>query len=115
MYLARHQGGEQFLCVALQVDGVEAAGEFYDRSGVSFAVVADPGNAVALSYGIECTPSLFLVDASGAIFANHDAFDRDVLNSLAAKIAKRLGRSAEALSEGEVPPFSPGCTVHLGA
>jgi peroxiredoxin len=95
------------------LDGVETAARFYEDSGVSFAVLGDPGNALARAYGIECTPALFLVDGAGTIVASHDAFDRAALNALSAEIAKRLGVAAEALSEGEAPASSPGCTVHL--
>ena len=99
--------------LAISLDSPEAAREFHERSGVSFAVLAEPEPATARASGLECTPSLFLVDADGVVLASHDAFDRAALNALSEEIARRLGRPAEALSEGETPAFSPGCTVHV--
>lgn len=99
--------------LAISVDGDEAARDFWERSGVSFAVLTDPGLRVTRQYGIECTPALFLVDGGGTVLASHDAFDRAALNELASAIAERVGRPAVELTEGEAPAFSPGCVVHL--
>jgi peroxiredoxin len=98
--------------LAISLDGAEAAVDFYERSGVSITVLADAANATARAYGLECTPALFLVDATGEVVASHDAFDRAALNALSAQIAGRLGVPAVELSEGEAPAFSPGCVIH---
>ncbi|MCC6238365.1 MAG: redoxin domain-containing protein [Dehalococcoidia bacterium] len=99
--------------LAISLDSSEAAHDFWDRSGVSFTVLADPGHGVTRAYGIECTPALFLVDAGGTIVASHDAFDRAALNALSQAIAERVGEPAVELGEDEAPAFSPGCVVHL--
>lgn len=98
--------------LAISLDGEEQARQFYERSGVSFPVLADEGRALAEAYGLECTPSLFFVDSGGVIFASHDAFDRQALNDLSAAIARRVGVPAATLAPGEAPDFSPGCTIH---
>lgn len=99
--------------LAISLDGDEAARDFWDRSGVSFSVLSDPGLQVTRQYGIECTPALFLVDGGGMILASHDAFDRAALNQLSSTIASRVGQPAVELAEGEAPAFSPGCVIHL--
>ncbi len=101
--------------LAISLDSAEAAHDFWDRSGVSFAVLSDPGHEVTREYGIECTPALFLVDVDGTILVSHDAFDRAALNELSSTIAGRVGRPAVKLGEDEAPAFSPGCVVHLVA
>lgn len=100
--------------LAISVDPAEAAADFYERSGVSFAVLSDASRDLARAYGVECTPSLFLVGADGTILSSHDAFDRAALNALSEDIAGRLGVTPVQLSEGEAPAFSPGCVIHLG-
>ncbi|MFN8638984.1 MAG: TlpA disulfide reductase family protein [Dehalococcoidia bacterium] len=99
--------------LAISLDGDAAARDFWDRSGVSFAVLSDPAHEVTRGYGIECTPALFLVDGEGAIVASHDAFDRAALNDLSSRIALRVGRPAVTLADDEAPAFSPGCVVHM--
>lgn len=100
--------------LAISLDGSEAAAAFYERSGVSFRVLADEAGATARAYGIECTPALFLVDGARRVTSSHDAFDRGALNELSERIATRVGVAPVVLSEGEAPAFSPGCVVHLG-
>lgn len=98
--------------LGISIDGAAAAADFYERSGVSFPVLADEANATLRAYGVECTPALFLVDAAGRVTSSHDAFERAALNALSEEIAARIGVSPVALSEGEAPAFSPGCVVH---
>ncbi len=104
--------------LAVSLDGAAAATAFYERSGVSFAVLADDANATARAYGLDCTPALFLVRVDvdggpGRVVSSHDAFERAALNALSEDIAGRLGVPPVTLAEGEAPAFSPGCVVHL--
>ena len=98
--------------VAISVDTQDQAFDFYERSGVSFPVLADPDHATARAYGIDVTPSLFLVDAAGTVISAHTAFDRQALNDLSAEIAARTGAEPVSLGDGEAPAFSPGCVWH---
>ncbi len=98
--------------LGISLDTPEAATDFYERSGVSFSVLVDADGSVARAYGVESTPSLFLV-AAGSILSSHDALDRLALNALSEDIAGRVGVDAVLLAAGEAPDFMPGCTVHL--
>ena len=103
--------GTQLLAISL--DDREAAAEFYERSGVSFLVLVDEQREAARAFGIECTPSLFVVDGAGMVLASHDAFDRDALNRISKLIADANGVEPISLEAGESPEFMPGCALHL--
>ena len=99
--------------LAISLDSREGAAEFYERSGVSFPVLVDERREVAKAFGLECTPSLFLIDGDGIVLASHDAFDREALNALSTLVADAVDVAPVLLEAGESPDFMPGCTLHL--
>ena len=99
--------------LAISLDARDAAADFFERSGVSFPVLLDEQREVAQAFGVECTPSLFLIGKEGEILASHDAFDREALNSLSTLIASGIGMDPVLVAQGEAPDFMPGCTIHM--
>jgi peroxiredoxin len=68
------------------------------------------GYAASAAYGVQVVPTLVLVDAEGRVAAVNEAWDRDGVNELAARLDQHTGRLMGPVSTPEDgrPPFKPG-------
>jgi thiol-disulfide isomerase/thioredoxin len=84
---------------------------FAGEHGMSFPSVPDlPPYPVSDAYGIEVVPTLFVVDAGGAVVAAVESWDRDRVNEASRALAELVGAPYSPISEpGDgLPPFRPG-------
>lgn len=92
-------------------DGAEGAAAFAAELGLTFPILIDgDGYPVSSLYDLETVPSLYLVDASGAVVASGAGFARAELQDMADRLAASVGLPARPLYEtGEsFPEFKPG-------
>ena len=88
-----------------------AAEWFATNTGVTFPILIDgEGFPVAHAYDPDATPTIFLVDRSGAIRAEHMGLMKRELNALAGQLAAMLGEPAVTIAppDDATPSFKPG-------
>ena len=85
--------------------------DFSKEHGLTFRVIPDdPPYRVSRDYGVRVVPTVFLVDAEGAIDDVVESWDRNGLNRVSARLAGLEGAEYVPISvEGDgLPPFRPG-------
>ncbi len=88
-----------------------AAEWFAKNTGVTFPMLIDAeGFPVSQAYDPPATPTIFLVDHSGAIQSAHYGFDKRELNALAAQLATSIGEEPAVVAPPDDgnPDFKPG-------
>lgn len=71
-------------------------------------VIDDPFYFTSTAYGLDFTPTLFLVEPDGRIEAVIEAWQRDALNDLAARVAERLDLPIQPIAGEDAPARRPG-------
>ena len=104
--------GERFAIWAIGLDEASRTEQFVERSGVEFPVMVDADGNLARAYRVRSTPTVVLVDQSGAVVTSHDAWDRAALNEVIGRVAEAVGEPAFEIRAKDAPEFRPGCTVH---
>lgn len=107
---AEAYAGDRFQLWAVSLDAERDAGQFWEKSGVSFPVLFDDGRSVQ-AYRLVSTPTHVLVGTDGGVVASYDAFDRASWNTMLARVAADLGVAPIELGP-EAGDFRPGCTIH---
>ena len=103
---------ETFKIIGISQDNETATREFVERNEISFPVLMDHDLSVSRAYDPVAVPTLFLLDDTGKIVFTQIAFDKNDLNTIAAKIAEMLGQSPVIIAEkfDGNPDSKPGCT-----
>ena len=98
--------------VGISQDGEEATRGFVERNKISLPILLDEDLRVSRAYDPQAVPTLFLIDEVGQIIFTQIAFDKDDLNTMAAKIAELLGREPVIIADkfDGSPNTKPGCT-----
>ncbi|MBM3461986.1 MAG: TlpA family protein disulfide reductase [Armatimonadetes bacterium] len=92
-------------------NSAEEAAAFAERHGATFPQLLDlPFFFTSADYGIDFTPSLFLLSREGRIVETVEAWSRERYNTLSERIAQMLGAEARPVSqEGDgLPAVRPG-------
>ncbi len=88
-----------------------AAEWFAKNTGVTFPLLIDgDGLPVSHAYDPPATPTIVLLDRSGAVLASHQGLSKSDLNQLAGQLAEMLGEAAVVIAppdDGQ-PSFRPG-------
>ena len=105
--------GEGFQLWAIGLDRHQEVAAFVEKAGVTFPVLLGEGYRTTRDYDLIVTPAQFLVDKDGTVLESYDGFDRVALNSMAAVVAKRLGKPSLSIAAAEAPDIRPGCTIHV--
>jgi peroxiredoxin len=92
--------------VAISQDDATASAEFNRRFGVTFLTLLDTPEdryAISRAYGITNVPTLFLIESDGRISDFAEAFDKAMLERVAARFGTEVFRPTD-----RVPVFLPG-------
>lgn len=92
-------------------DSPNVTRSFIRRIGLSFPILVEGDEyPVSKEYGIEATPTVFLIDQSGNVVWQGMGFQKDALNELSDKIAELLDDDAKDVFAGvdDVPGWVPG-------
>ena len=110
--LASIYKSEAIEIVGVSQDSEKATREFVERNEISFSILLDEDLHVTRQYDPVAVPTLFLLDGTGKIVFTQIAFDKDDLNTMAAKIAAMLGREPVIIADkfDGSPNTKPGCT-----
>lgn len=97
--------------VAIAQDSMRAGRAWLDGLGFDGLMLSDEYAKYAASraYGVQTVPTVVLVD-KGTVEMVAEAWSRDAINGIAARLAELTGREAEPVSTPAdgLPPFKPG-------
>jgi len=105
----RYGGGVTFL--GISQDDVRATKSFAQEYGVTFPMLIDEkGYPVSNAYGITNVPTIFLIDAEGAVKVSSMGFDKSDLEKIAADLAERrkIAKAPLFRPDEKVPTHRPG-------
>jgi peroxiredoxin len=103
---------ETFKIIGISQDNETATREFVERNEISFPILLDHDLSVSRAYDPVAVPTLFLLDNTGKIVFTQIAFDKNDLNTIAAKIAEMTSTNSVIIAEkfDGNPDSKPGCT-----
>ena len=86
-----------FAVVAVNVDENAAdAKKFLAEHPVKYTIVQNPKGDIPKAFGIDGMPSSYLIDRDGTVRDRHAGFDPKDIDALRGKIAKLIGKPADA-------------------
>ncbi len=101
-----------FTIIGISQDDEIATQEFVGRHKISFPILLDHDLSVSRAYDPVAVPTLFLLNQTGKIVFTQIAFDKNDLNTIAAKIAEMTEREPVIIADkfDGNPKSKPGCT-----
>ena len=101
-----------FTIIGISQDDEIATQEFVERHKISFPILLDHDLSVSRAYDPVAVPTLFLLNQTGKIVFTQIAFDKNDLNTIAAKIAEMTEREPVIIADkfDGNPKSKPGCT-----
>jgi peroxiredoxin len=105
-----HHNYPALAVLGISQDNAEETAQFAADTGVTFPVVLDTDWRVSVAYDLFTVPTVFLVDARGAVSRVNMGWNSEQYAALSDEIAALLGTSPVSLwRDGDkVPPFKPG-------
>lgn len=98
---------------AYEEETMEKMREYYDRYAMNFPYLEDKDQSVAMRYGAECTPDIFVYDSESKL-AYHGRVDDNWKEERAVE-KQELAEALEALIAGETPKKEQnpcmGCSI----
>lgn len=84
--------------------------DFAKEYGLSFPILLDEsGYTVSNAYGLTIVPTLFLIEPDGTIVLTSVGFDKKDIETIAARLGQRAGKSIVPFKPGEnIPDYKPG-------
>jgi peroxiredoxin len=110
--LARELDEANRIVIGISQDNENATGEIIKQLTIEFPVAIDSDLYVTRAYDPQAVPTLFLLNGKGEIVFTQLAFDKNDLNTIAAKLCEALNRKPFILAEkfDGNPESKPGCT-----
>lgn len=90
LYARLRDRGFEVVAVNKDQEAAEAA-KFLATFPVSFPILTDGDNQLAVSYGVKAMPSAYLIDRKGNIRFMHRGFNSDSLASIELQVQQLLG------------------------
>jgi peroxiredoxin len=95
--------------VLLVAQSGAANAEFAARHTLSMPVLDDSDYGAAFAWNIESVPSVFLLDAAGAVQTQFEGFIRADWEALSADLATQTGLPSAQIDWAALPAWRPGC------
>jgi peroxiredoxin len=92
-------------------DSPNVTRSFIRRLGVTFPILVEGDEyPISKEFGIEATPTVFLIDQSGTVVWQGMGFQRDAVNELSENIAEQVGTEPVDVFDGveDIPSWVPG-------
>jgi len=95
--------------VLLVAQSGAANADFAARHALSMPVLDDSSYKAAFDWEIESVPSVFMLDATGAVQTQFEGFIRADWEALSADLSTRTGLPAAQIDWAALPAWRPGC------
>jgi peroxiredoxin len=110
--LYKRYGGDRVTFLGISQDDARSTNKFAKECGITFPIVLDDENGYLVSnaYGLTNVPTVFLIDADGAVKVSSMGFDKKDLEEIAADLAERKKITLAPLFRPDevVPANKPG-------
>ncbi len=84
------------------------------RHALTLPILDDSDCRASFDWDIEVVPSVFWIDATGAVLSHFEGFVREEWQALNTRLAESLGLPAAQIDWDSLPPWRPGCgSKHL--
>ena len=110
--LYKRYGGDGVTFIGISQDDARTTLKFAKEYGATFPILIDDENGYVVSnaYGLTNVPTIFLIDADGAVKVSSMGFDKKDLENIAAELSERKKMAFAPLFRPDevVPASKPG-------